>query len=75
MSLEHSPARERKSGFAYDLLSRDELAARLHTTPTTVTRSYARWGLRPLKIAGRVLFPSDQVAALEQRLIDGEFTA
>jgi hypothetical protein len=75
MSLEHSPARQRKSGsatFPYELLTRDELAARLHCTPTTVTRSYARWGLRPVKIAGRILFPSDQVAALERRAIDEE---
>lgn len=79
MSLEHSPARENKRGsaspFAYELLTRHQLAARLHVTPITVTRQYGAWGLRPVRIGGRVLFPSDQVEALERRLIEGGETA
>ncbi len=74
MSLEHSPARGQKraapSPFAYTLLTRDELAERLHVTSVTVTRRYRRWGLRPLRIAGRVLFPSNQIEAFEKRLIE-----
>jgi hypothetical protein len=73
MSLEHSPARQRRSGassaFDYELLTREQLAERLHVTPTTVTRRYRKWGLRPVRIGARVLFASDQIAALEQRLI------
>ena len=65
MRLEHSPSRQRKRGspspFAYELLTRDELAARLHINATTVTRSYRKWGLRPVRVAGRVLFPSNLV--------------
>jgi hypothetical protein len=77
MSLEHAPARQRKtaSPFAYELLTRDQLAARLHVTAVTITRSYSKWGLRPVKIAGRILFPSDQVAALERRMMNGEIEA
>jgi hypothetical protein len=79
MSLEHSPARERKRGsaspFAYELLTRDELAERLHVTATTVTRSYAKWGLRPVRVAGRILFPSDQILELERRAMTGELEA
>ncbi len=76
MSLEHSPARERKRGppsaFTYQLVTRDELAERLHVTPTTITRCYARWGLRPVRIAGRILFPVDQIIELERRAMNGE---
>jgi len=79
MSIEHSPARQRKSSggpaFPYQLITRDELAARLHCTPVTITRSYQKWGLRPVKLAGRVLFPSDQSAQLERKIINGEFAA
>ena len=79
MSLEHSPARQNKnaprSAFPYELLTREDVAARLHVTPTTVTRSYAKWGLRPVRIGGRVLFPSTQILELERRLIEGGETA
>ena len=73
MSLEHSPARDRKRGtaaFSYDLLTFDDVAARLHCTRGCVKKNWKRWGLRPVRIAGRVLIPSTQLAALERRLID-----
>ena len=73
MSLEHSPARQADhSGlaFPYDLLTRDEIAQRLHVTAVTVTRSYQKWGLRPVRIGGRILFPSTQIVELERRLIE-----
>ena len=71
MSLEHSPARQRKRGgtaFAYDLLTFDDLAERLHCSRKTVKKNYTKWGLRPVRIAGKVLFPSTQLAALEKHL-------
>ncbi len=73
MSLEHSPARQRNRGsaarFDYDLLSFDDVAQRFGCARKTVKQSYRRWGLRPVKIAGKVLFPSDQLIELETRLI------
>ena len=56
--------------FAYELLGREELGARLHVSALTITRRWKKWGLKPVRISGRILFPSDQVAALERRLID-----
>lgn len=73
MSLEHSPARQRKRGTAaldYDLLTFDDVADRLHCARKTVKKNYTRWGLRPVRIAGKVLFPAPQLAALERQLID-----
>ena len=71
MVLEQSPARQRGRGesFQYDLLTFDDLAQRLHCARKTVKQSYRRWGLRPVRIAGKVLFPSTQLIALEERLI------
>ena len=57
---------------SYTLLTRPELAARLRTTAITVTRSYKRWGLRPVRIAGHILFRSDEVLALEAKQQGGE---
>lgn len=68
MSLEHQ-GEPTGSDFPYDLLTRDQVAQRLHVTPVTITRSYARWGLRPVRIGGRILFPSTQLVELERRLI------
>ena len=72
MSLEHSPARQRRPGasFSYDLLTFDDVAERLRCARKTVKQSYRRWGLRPVRIAGKVLIPSTQLIALEQRLIE-----
>ena len=73
MSLEHAPARQRKRGgaaFAYDLLTFDDLSERLHCSRKTVKKNYTKWGLRPVRIAGKVLFPSTQLAALERKLIE-----
>jgi hypothetical protein len=76
MSLEHSPARQQKNcapnPFGYELLTRQDLAARLHVTATTVTRKYRKWGLRPLRVGGRLLFCSDHIRDLEARAMRGE---
>ena len=73
MSLEHSPARQRKRGggsFNYELLTFDDVAERLRCSRKTVKSNYRLWGLRPVRIARRVLIPSDQLTSLEQRLIE-----
>ena len=77
MSLDHSPARQKNrapSPFGYELLTRQELAARLHVTATTVTRKYRKWGLRPLRLGGRLLFSIDHITDLEARAMRGEIT-
>jgi hypothetical protein len=71
VSLKHNPTNERKSEdpFGYQLLTFDNVAERLHCARKTVKQSYRRWGLRPVRIAGKVLFPSTQLLELEERLI------
>jgi hypothetical protein len=66
MSLEHSPRQNGRPDIRPHL-TRSELALRLNMTPVSVTRNYARWGLRPIKLGGRLLFPFEQVEALERR--------
>jgi hypothetical protein len=75
MSLEHSPERQQKpAGTAafgdHPLLTFDDLAARFGCSRKTIKKNYVKWGLRPVRIAGKVLFPAPQLAALEQRLIE-----
>ena len=54
-------------------LTMDELARRWRRQRKTVERHYARWGLRPLRFGGRLLFPISQVLEVEQRAMRGEF--
>jgi len=54
-------------------LTMDELAHRWRRKRKTVERHYARWGLRPLRFGGRLLFPISQVLEVEQRAMHGEF--
>lgn len=67
-----SPFPARQGGRPH--LTRSELAHRLDLTGVTVSRNYARWGLRPIRLAGRLLFPVEQVEALERRAMDGDLT-
>ena len=53
-------------------LTMDELARRWRRTRKTIERHYARWGLRPLRLGGRLLFPLPQVIEVEQRAMRGE---
>ena len=50
----------------------DELAARYHCRPKTVKTNYQKWGLKPLRIANRLLFGEDDVVAHEERAQAGE---
>ena len=67
---QRAPHKPEPQAPAYEFLTRADIAERFHLTEITVTRCYARWGLRPMRISGRVLFPSTQVDELERRLIE-----
>ena len=60
------------AGGAVTHLTMDELARRWRRKRKTVERHYARWGLRPLRLGGRLLFPIVQVLEVERRAIQGE---
>src|SRR5262245_48891755 len=47
-------------------LTSQELAARWRCTPFTISSNYRKWGLRPARIGKRLLFPIDQVEAVER---------
>jgi hypothetical protein len=53
-------------------LTMEELALRWRRKRKTIERHYARWGLRPLRLGGRLLFPLQQIIEVEQRAIRGE---
>ena len=46
-----------------------ELAARWRTTVFTVSKRHQQWGLRPIKIGRRKLYPIDQIEAAEKRFM------
>ena len=56
-------------------LTMDELARRWRRKRKTIERHYSQWGLRPLRLGGRLLFPMSQVTEVEQRAIRGELVA
>jgi hypothetical protein len=72
MSLEHSPTWQATPAF-HPHLTRAQLAERLHLDAVTVTRRWRAWGLRPIRLSGRLLFPEAQVRELESRAMRGEF--
>ena len=53
---------------SYPHLTTVELAGRWRCSRETITRRYRQWGLRPISIAGALLFPIDQIEAVERRL-------
>jgi hypothetical protein len=60
---------------AMQLLTAQQVAERFKCTAKTVKRNYKRWGLRPIMITGRQLFPLDQIEDLERRAIEGKITS
>ena len=61
-----SASRGSAARFDYDLLTfRRRCCKGSRCARKTVKQSYRRWGLRPVRIAGKVLFPSDQLIELE----------
>lgn len=59
----------------YPHLTTDELASRWRCRRETISRQYRKWGLRPIRIAGALLYPIDQIEAVERRLMIAESTA
>ena len=51
-------------------LTTEELAARWRCTVYTISMKYRKLGLRPLRVGKRLLFPIDQVEAVERKSID-----
>jgi len=51
----------------------EELARRWRRKRKTIERHYAKWGLRPLRFGGRLLFPISQILEVEHRAMHGEF--
>ena len=77
MSLEHSPARQRKSSAASTptldpLFTREELAQRWRTTPVSISRKYRKLGLKPMRATGRLLFFASNILEVERRSADGD---
>jgi len=54
-------------------LTMEELARRWRRKRKTIERHYAKWGLRPLRFGGRLLFPISQILEVEHRAMHGEF--
>lgn len=54
-------------------LTMEELACRWRRKRKTIERHYAKWGLRPLRFGGRLLFPISQILEVEHRAMHGEF--
>ena len=78
MSIEHSPARQKKSGIATleptspalePLYTREELAARWRVQPQHITRHYKKMGLKPVEVSKRKLFPESQILKVESKSI------
>ena len=59
-------------GYPFPHITTRELAARLRCRPETISRQYRRWGLRPIRIAGSLLWPLDQIEDLERRSMVGD---
>jgi hypothetical protein len=53
----------------YPHLTTEELAARWRVNRFTVSHNYAKYGLRPLRVGKRLLFPIAQIEEVEQRAI------
>jgi hypothetical protein len=81
MSLEHSPDRQARTRLAasgalsshpHPHLTRAELAERWRVDAQCITRNWRKLGLRPIKVVGKLLFPLDQIEAVERRRMHGE---
>jgi hypothetical protein len=67
---EHFAEKRAPERDAYPHLTTDELAGRWRCRRETISRQYRKWGLRPIRIAGCLLFPTEQIEAVERRLIE-----
>jgi hypothetical protein len=69
-TLEHAAAKPAHEPHSYPHLTTDELAGRWRCRRETISRQYRKWGLRPIRIAGCLLFPTKQIEDVERRLIE-----
>ncbi|HEV2901132.1 MAG TPA: hypothetical protein VGX71_25485 [Pseudaminobacter sp.] len=65
--LAGTPSAPRAPPHEFPHLTTQELAARWRVTVFTLSGNYQKWGLRPIKIGKRLLFPLDQIEAVERR--------
>jgi hypothetical protein len=56
----------------YPHLTCRELAGRWRVTTYTLSANYRKWGLNPIRIGKRLLFPIDQIEAAERRTMNSE---
>jgi hypothetical protein len=45
-----------------------DLAERWQCSEDTILSNYRKWGLRPMRFGRRLLFPIEQIVALERRM-------
>jgi hypothetical protein len=64
-----TPAAARAPPHDFPHLTTQELAARWRVTIYTLSNNYRAWGLSPIRIGKRLLFPIDQIESVEQRSI------
>ena len=53
----------------YPHLTTEELAARWRLNRFTISHNYSKYGLRPMRIGKRLLFPIEQIEDVERRSI------
>ena len=51
----------------YPHLTTEELAARWRLNRFTISHNYSKYGLRPMRIGKRLLFPIEQIEEVERR--------
>lgn len=66
-----SPAAARAPPHNFPHLTTQELAARWRMTVFTLSGSYRKLGLLPIRVGKRLLFPLDQIEDVEQRSMIG----
>lgn len=66
MSLEHSPARQGHLHHRPHLFT-EELAERWGVNTTTISRIYAKLGLKPIRVGKRLLWSLEQIEAVEKQ--------
>ena len=59
----------------YPHLTAAELSARWRITIFTLSKNYRAWGLRPMHVGRRLLYPIAQIEDFERQSMAGEATA
>jgi len=64
-----SPAAARAPPYPFPHITTEELAARWRVSRFSISSRYLSWGLRPIRIGRRLLWPIDQIEACERRFM------